>query len=196
MKLRLPLLLIVSCLFLIGCPSYSLHPLYIDQDAVTEPALEGTWVSTDPGDKGEVTFKKVGDHEYSAASFDADPKVIQSYKVHLVRLGSHLFMDYIADEQTIAGAKVDNPPGVIATHMIVKLKVSGDDLAFATLEDDAIRKQNPAGSAPLDYQITDERVVLVTAPTDVLRLYISAHTEDVFSDFEHLKRKTKTPINP
>lgn len=195
MKLRL-LFLVSACLPLIGCPSYSLHPLYTDQDAVTEPALEGTWVGTDPSDKGEVTFKKVGDHEYSAASFDSEPKVIQTYKVHLVRLGGQLFMDYIADEQTIAGAKVDNPPGVIATRMILKLKVSGDDLTFATLEDDAIRKQNPAGSTPLDYQITDEGVVLVTAQTDALRRYISAHTEDVFSSVDHLKRKVKTPSQP
>ncbi len=195
MKLRLLLRLVfvVVCLPLIGCPSYSLHPLCTDQDAVVEPALEGTWLGTDPGDKGEITFKKVGEHEYSAASFDADPKVIQTYKIHLVRLGGQLFMDYIADEQTIAGAKLDNPPGVIATHMIMKVKVSGDDLAYATLEDDAIRKQNPTGGGPLDYQITDEGAVLVTAQTDTLRRYISAHTDDTFSSFDHLKRKVNAP---
>ena len=198
MKLRLLLfpISVLACLPLIGCPSYSLHPLYTDQDAVVEPALEGTWIGTDPGDKGEITFKKVGDHEYSAASFDADPKVIQTYKVHLVRLGGQLFMDYVADEQTIAGAKLDNPPGVIATHMITKVKVSGDDLAYATLEEDAIRKQNPTGGGPLDYQITDEGAVLVTAQTDALRRYISAHAGDAFSKFEHLKRKVTAPSQP
>jgi hypothetical protein len=195
MKLLL-LFLVATCVFLIGCPSYSVHPLYTEQDAVVEPALEGTWIGTDPGDKGEITFKKVGDHEYSAASFDADPKVIQTYKVHLVRLGDQLFMDYIADEQTIAGEKLDNPPGVIATHMITKVKVSGDDLAYATLEDDAIKKQNPTGGGPLDYQITDEGAVLVTAQTDALRRYISAHAEDAFSKSEHLKRKLKAPSQP
>jgi hypothetical protein len=198
MKLRLLLRLVFvfACLPLIGCPSYSLHPLYTDQDAVVEPALEGTWVDTDPGGKGEITFKKVGDYEYSAASFDADPRVIQTYKVHLVRVGGQLFMDYVADEQTIAGAKVDNPPGVIATHVILKVKISGDDLAYATLEDDAVRKQSVAGGAPLDYQITDEGAVLVTAQTDALRRYISAHSEDAFSKFEHLKRKGKAPTQP
>lgn len=197
MKLRVLsfLVLMLSCLPLIGCPSYSLHPLYTDKDAVAEPALEGTWVSPDPGDKGEMTFKKVGDYEYSMAVVDPDMKDGQTYKVRLVRLGGQLFMDLVSDEQTVDGVKQDAPLGVLATHVILKLKMSEDDLAYATLEDDAIRKPNPTGGAPLDYLETDEGL-LVTAPTDVLRRYISAHTEDVFSEFEHMKRKAKAPVQP
>ena len=79
--------------------------------------------------------------------------------------------------------------------MIAKVKVTEDDLAYTTLEEDKIREQNPTGGALLDYQITD-RDVLVTAQTDALRRYISAHAEDAFSKFEHLKRKGKAPIQP
>lgn len=197
MKLRVLLFLIsiLACLPLIACPSYSLHPLYTDQDAVAEPALEGTWVSPDPGDKGEMTFKKVSDYEYSLAIVDPDIKASQTYKVHLVHLGGQLFMDLVFDDQTVDGVKQDDPIGVLATHVILKLKTSGDDLAYATLEDDAIKKPNPTGGAPLDYLGTDEGL-LVTAPTDALRRYISAHTEDVFSEFEHFKRKAKAPVRP
>ena len=195
MKLRLLLFLIVSCLFLIGCPSYSVHPLYTDQDAVVEPALEGTWVFPDPGDKEEFSFQKCCDHEYNLDILLPDTKVSQNYKVHLVRLGGQLFMDLIASEQKVAGAKLDGPLGVIATHVIAKVKISGDDLAYATLEDDAIRKQSTSGGVLLDYQIADGGV-FVTAPTDALRRYISVHTEDAFSNFKHLKRKGKAPIQP
>ena len=58
-----------------------------------------------------------------------------------------------------------------------------------SLEDDAIRKQSISGGTPLDYQMANGSPLLVTAQTDVLRHYISGHAEDVFSDFEHLKRK-------
>lgn len=193
MKLRLLLfpVFILACLLLIGCPAYSVHPLYNDQDAVVEPALEGTWVDPDPDDKEEMTFKKAGDGEYSRAVFHPDTKVSQTYKVHLVRLGGQLFMDLIANDQTVDGAKLDDWFGAIPTHVIEKVKISGDDLAWAPLEDDAIKKQSTAGGAPLDYQ-TIGNDMLVTAPTDVLRRYISAHDETVFSDFEHLKRKVKT----
>jgi hypothetical protein len=191
------LFLVVACLALLGCPSYSVHPLYTDQDAVVEPALEGAWVGPDPDDKEGVVFKKAGDHEYSMAVFYPATKVTQTYEVHLVRLRGHLFMDLIANDQTVDGAKLDGVMGVISTHIILKVKISGDDLAYATLEleDDALRKQNTAGGTPLDYYMVNEGV-LVTASTDPLRRYISAHTEDGFSKFEHMKRKGKTPIQP
>jgi hypothetical protein len=197
MKLRLLLFLVsvLACVPLIGCPAYSVHPLYTDQDAVVEPALEGTWVFPDPGDKEEITFKKASDHEYSMAIFHPDTKISETYKVHLVRLGAQLYMDFIADEQTIPGVKLEGPLGVIATHVILKVKISGDDLAHATLEEDAIKKQSPTGGAPLIYQMSDGGL-LVTAETDALRRFISAHTEDVFSEFEHMKRKAKSAGQP
>jgi hypothetical protein len=191
MKLRLLLLIVVACLFLIGCPAYSVHPLYTDHDAVVEPSLEGTWLGPDPTNQEEMTFKKVGDHEYSLTGADAKMRqVTQTYRVHMVRLGGQLFMDIIAYDQTINGVELDGQIGVIPTHVILKVKISGDDFAYSTLEDDAIKKQSAAGGAPLDYQIA-EGAVLVTIPTDDLRRYISDHPDTLFSDSQHLKRKGK-----
>jgi hypothetical protein len=195
MKLLLLLFLVFACLALIGCPSYSVHPLYTDQDTVAEPALEGSWSGPDSGDKEEIAFQKSGDHEYNMAIFHPDTKVRENYKVHLVRLGGQMFMDFIVDGQTVDGAKLEGPIGVIPTHVIAKVKISGDDLAYATLEDDAIRKPSTSGGAPLDYQMVDEGM-LVTAQTDTLRRYISSHAEEAFSTFQHLKRKGKAPTQP
>ena len=195
MKARLLLFLISSCLLLCGCPSYSVHPLYTDQDAVVEPTLEGTW-SPGPDDKEELSFQKSGDHDYSLAIFCPGTKVRQNYEVHLVRLGGELFMDLIFEDQTVNGAKVDDPFGVVHAHVLAKVRISGDDLAYATLDVDAIRKQSVSGGTPLDYQVANGSPLLVTVQTDALRRYISAHAEDVFSDFEHLKRKRETSIQP
>jgi hypothetical protein len=194
MKLLL-LFPIVGCLLLIGCPSYSVHPLYTDQDAVVEPALEGTWSSPDPNDKETIVFQKSDHHEYGLSIFHPDTRVKENYKVHMVRLEGQMFMDLIADDQTVGDVKMDGPMGVIPTHVILKVKVSGDDLAYATLDDDAIWKQSSAGGAVLDYQMVDGGV-LVTTPTDALRSYISSHEPDAFSKLEHLKRNGKTPIRP
>jgi hypothetical protein len=114
--------------------------------------------------------------------------VSQNYKVHLVRLGDQLFMNLIFNDQTVDGTEVDSPLGVVPAHVIAKVKISGDDLAYATLEDDAIRKQSIAGDTSRDYEM-ENGSMFVTAQTDALRRYISAHAEDLFSDFEHLKRK-------
>lgn len=191
----LRLLPLAVCLALTGCPSYSVHPLYTDQDAVVEPALEGWWSNPESDDKQGIVFQKSSDRKYTMSVLQPDAKVRQNYEVHLVRLGSEEFMDIIADDQTINGVNLDLPMGAIPTHVILKVKISGDDLAFATLEGDAIRKQSPAGEVVLDYQMLD-RGVLVTAPTDALRRYLAAHTQDVFTPVEHLKRTLKSPTHP
>jgi hypothetical protein len=185
---------ILACLLLCGCPSLSVHPLYTDQDAVVEPALEGTW-SASPAEKEEYCFQRSGDHEYSLAVLYGDTKVSQNYEVHLVRLDGQLFMDLIFKNQTVRGAEVDDPLGIVPAHVIAKVQISGDDLAFATLEDDAIQNQSTSGGTPLDYQMASTSM-LVTTETEALRSYISAHAEDGFSDFEHLQRKVETSIQP
>jgi len=190
MKARLLAVFIVLCLPLCACPSYSLHPLYTDEDAVVELALAGTW-SIDPDDNVELLFEKSAADEYSLSISCPDPKALQNYKVHLVRLEGQLFMDLIFENQTVEGTKVEEPVGAFHAHLILKVNISGDDLAYAVLEDDAIRKPIIPGSTPLDYDEADGGL-LVTAQTDALRDYISAHAEDGFSDFAHLKRKTGT----
>lgn len=190
MKSRLLAVFIVLCLPLCACPSYSSHPLYTDEDAVAEPALEGTW-GADSDDQTELLFQKSGDHEYSLAVSCPDTKVHQNYKVHLVRLGGQLFMDLFFESQTVEGTEVEEPAGAFHAHVILKVNISGNDFAFATLEDDAIRKPIVPESTPPDNDQTDEGL-LVTAQTDALRDYVSAHAEDGFSEFEHLQRKNGT----
>lgn len=127
---RLLLFIVSAYLLLSGCAPSSVHALYTDQDAVVEPDLEGTW-SLVPDDKGELVFQKSGDHEYALAIFCTDTKVRQNYEVHLVRLGGQLFMDLIFKDQTVDETEVDGPLGVVPTHIIAKVKIARDDLAYA-----------------------------------------------------------------
>jgi len=188
MKARplLPLLMF-ACLPLSGCPSYSVNPLYTDKDAVVEPNLEGTWISSDSSDKEEFVFQKSGDHKYNLAMVNPDTKVRQNFQVHLVRLGDQIFMDFMYENQTINGVKLDDPVVVIPAHVIAKVKISPDDLAYAGLEDDAIKSQSVSKGSPLDYQMAGGSL-LITAQTDALRRYVSAHADDAFSKLEHLRR--------
>jgi len=189
-KMRWLPMLMLTCLWLGGCPAYSLNPLYTSQDAVVEPALAGKWISLDADDKEEIVIQKSGDHEYKLSSFDPNTKITSDYDIDLVRLGGKLFMNLQYNGGTLDGATVDEPMGILPMHMIMKVEVSGDDLAFATMEDDAIKKQ---GAKYLKYEMFDqESVVLVTAETIDLRKYVAAHTEDGFSQYGHLRRLTKT----
>ena len=183
---------VLFCLVLSGCTAYSIHPLYTSEDAVVEPGLEGTWIEADKKDPSEFCLQKSGAHEYSMVLSGPDSKIVQNYNVNLVRLGDQLFMDMVFKDQTIDGTKIDDPLGVLATHIILKINLTGDELAYATLDGDAIKKQNSWESLPLEYTVLDESM-LVTAQTVDLRRYLSVHAYGVFSDYEHLTRKMQQP---
>lgn len=178
----------LACLALSGCAPTSIHSLYTSEDAVVEPALEGTWMDADKQDDTPIVLKKSGDHQYTMTIVDPDKKFVQNYDVNLVRLGNELYMDLAFSDQTIDGEKVDLPLGALPSHEIVKLRITGDDLAYATLDSKEIRKQNQWTSQPLAFTDTDEDALIVS-PTADLRNYITTHADDVFGDFEHLTRK-------
>jgi len=178
--------LALICLVFSGCPAYSVHPLYTDQDAVVEPNLEGTWVG-DSDEKSEFHFKLSGAHQYSLEVSDPNSGRQQNYQVNLVRLGEQLFMDLVFKDQTVNGTNFDDPFGAISCHIIAKLTISGNDLAYSTLESEPIEMQNPPETRLT--HVTTEGPLLVTASTEALRRYVSAHVGDGFSDWTHLTRK-------
>ena len=185
--LALPLAAAV-CLILSGCAPTSVHPLYSDDDAVVEPALEGTWIDADKPDDAPIVLKKSGDHAYTMTIGDPDTKSEQNFNVNLVRLGNELYLDMAFSDQKVLGTKLDLPLGAFPAHEIVKLRVAGDELAYAMLDSEQIQKQNQWDSLPL--LLTDgDQATLITAPTADLRHYITIHADDVFGDFNHLTRK-------
>jgi hypothetical protein len=180
MKVRLFLFPMFACLLLCGCPTFSVHPLCTNQDAI--------WIPS-PDEKGSFVFQKSGDHWYGWVVFYWDTKVTQNYELHLVRLAGQHFMDLIFKDQTVNGTTVDDSLGTGCTHVIAKVKISADDPAYATLEDDAIRNQSTSPGTPLDCQIADGAMPLTTQ-TEGIRRYISAPASDALSDFELLHRKS------
>jgi hypothetical protein len=189
MKTLLVLSLAAVCLVFSGCPAYSVHPLYTDQDATVEPALEGTWIDSSDHET-ELRFQQSGTHEYTLVVSDPHSRIEQNYRVKLVRLGDQLFVDLAFEDQALNGAQIDDPIGVLPTHAIAKVNISGDDLAYATLEDEPVQKQDTRGTG-LE-QINTDGGPLVTAQTEALRRYVSAHADDAFSDWNHLTRKRET----
>lgn len=179
---------IASCsLILSGCSAvYSAHPLYTNEDAVEEPALEGKWT---PGNDDKTAFciQKSDGTEYNMVVSEPDSKIIQLFKINLVRLNSDLFADIAFKSQLFDREEVDPPLGTITNHVIVKLDISENDLAYAPLDADVIEKQSKEGSAHLDYLDTND-AMLLTASTEDLRQYISIYSDRLFPEFSHYRR--------
>jgi hypothetical protein len=152
-------------------------------------------MGTDTDDKGEITFYKSKNAGYEISVFDPGTKVKDTYDVNLVRLTGKLFMDAQYEQETVDGVNVDPAIGVLPMHVIWKIKIYGDDLAIAELDDDAIKKPHGFGGSKLKHELLNPgmfQLLLVTADTKDLRRYVAAHADDGFSEVGHLKRVGKT----
>jgi hypothetical protein len=182
----------LASFFLAGCPVSDLHPLYTSSDNVAEPLLVGKWIPPDSGDKGGISFEKASGSGYTMTVDDPDTGYSDRYDVQLVRLGGNLFADLHFSSRSHGATNIDMPFGVTATHMVVKLTVTKDDLGWATMEDDSLKNIMKTDAAPgkpavgnLAYDSDDS---LVLADTETLRRYVTAHATDGFSAGDHLKR--------
>jgi len=185
-------LLVLASFLLTGCPVSNLHPLYNNSDNVAEPLLVGKWIPPDSGDKGSISFEKASGSGYTMVIDDPDTGFSDRYDVQLVRLSGILFGDFRFSGRSHASANIDMPFGMVSAHMVVKLKVSKDDMEWSTMEDDALKNVMKTDVSPekptvgkLEYDADDS---LVLADTDTLRRYVVAHATDGFSEVEHLKR--------
>jgi hypothetical protein len=183
---------------LTGCTAvYSVHPLYTSEDeSIVEAPLEGTWVGHDD-EKVEFSFQKVEDNKYKMVISGPDSKIIQVYEVHLVQLRDQLFMDLVLKNEAVCQTDVGDQLGVVSHHVIAKVEISQDDLAFSSMDADLILKQNIGEYLPLEHVDTDG-LLLITSPTESLRKYVSDYAGTVFSEDEHLARKPETaqPASP
>jgi hypothetical protein len=185
-------LVIVASIFLAGCPVSDLHPLNNSSDNVAEPLLVGKWIPPDSGDKGFVAFEKAESSGYTMIVSDPATGLTDQYEVHLVRLGVNLFADLKFAKRTHGDANVDTPIGLVATHTVLKLTVTRDDLGWATFDDDVFKNTSTTDAPPekptvekLEY---DPDTLLVLTGTEALRRFVAAHATDGFPETDHWHR--------
>lgn len=193
-RLALPATLL--CTILIGGCASAVSPLYVKSDAVTDPAIVGTWTSSDKGDPGTVRIAKAQGFSYEISVSDAKSADNTVYDAHLVKLGGSAFADLFLTKFRHAGQDIELPAGAVALHQIVKYRVAGDDLYCSGIDSDALGKaakqtgfslqlRDPEdGNAP---EVGGDAVIIST--TAELRRYFSAHPADIFGEVDHFKRQ-------
>lgn len=173
-----------------GCAS-TVSPLYTNTDAVTDPAIVGTWVSNEQNNQSTVRVEKTNNGSYQVTLHDQKSGDDSVYNTHLVKLGSVSFADLLLTSYRHQGQDVDLPAGAVALHEIVKYQVTGDDLAISSIDGDALDKAAKQAGFPLQLRDTEKTggttVILSTTPE--LRRYFSAHPADIFGEVGHLKRQ-------
>jgi len=173
---------------LCGCWTYSLQPVYSDDDPnlAYEPALAGTWkIENDEsititGDSASKKYQLecVG----VSSNAEAQPKTDYDFTFsgRLVELGDERFLDVVPE-----GGETGGVPGMLPAHNLFKVSVQGDTLLLFPLNVDWLCSAPQADQAALGQCIDGD--FILTASTDVLQEYVRNHSDDehVFPELDH-----------
>lgn len=164
---------------LTGCWTYSLRPVYSDDDPnlTCEPALQGTWKSdsnesiTITGDsnckKYQLKWMRLSSNAEAQPKTDFD----FTFSGRLVQLGADRFLDVVPEMDEEGGV-----PGMLPTHSVFKISLQGDTLFLLPLNLDWLCSAPLSDQAALGQCIDGD--FILTASTDVLQEYVRNHGED------------------
>ena len=158
----LSLVVPASFLMLTGCTpvTVSLNPLVGDKDAVSEPAIAGTWQSTDGG--GHLVIRATGPTEYEVVEPKDDPEGEESFRMRLIRINGEILAD-MSPEKTVG----------LPVHWIFRVRLTGDRLRLALFNSAWLRSEitGPGGPAHAVLEDDDGDVVL-TGSTAELQSFV------------------------
>lgn len=171
--------------FSTGCQHIvSLHPLYTEKDLVSEPALEGTWVMQMDG----VELEAIATHEVSESNSyqltytftfgSADKGWGAQFQAHPVRLGDHLFLDLSLNEDATKKLFENRYWPKFSRHLFCRIKIEGDGLQVAFLNQKWLKKKIDSGDIKLAYELAEKNVMVITSSTQELQAFAIKYADD------------------
>jgi len=157
-------------LFLMGCPTRSLYPLFADKDITFNPNLVGAWNEID--NHSTYVFKKGEgkDYEITIAGKKGDTT---HYKLQLGRLGKYWFFDSFPKEDPVDFH-------MIPTHLISKIWLQGDTLKFSFLESDSLIKRMGSGKLKIAATYPDDNMILTSSTEELQKVILEIADDDAF----------------
>lgn len=174
-------LLVFAGLALTGCRSISFLYSLVEgpQDVAKDVDVSGVWTSA--GQKESWTFERQKDGSYSLTWRDKEDTL--QLEAQVVRLSNYLFLDLASKPEGSA----------ITGHLFGRLRIDGDTLAVAWLDNDWMeRKLAKERALPFELPCTgkERRCYVVTASTADLQNFLlrNASDETAFEKWESLTR--------
>src|SRR5262249_49573466 len=143
------LALLSAALLITGCGDLlSLHALYLPNEKVIDPAIEGKWENKD----NLLTIERAADFYDVKLQSKKDPSESAKYEVRLANIGNIRFADLLSAD--------------IIGHMFLKVRVTGDQLHFAFFDSKWLRERIPHEEADL---VNHGKQAVLTQQTAELR---------------------------
>jgi hypothetical protein len=178
-------------------PISSFYPLWDERHAAFEPQLLGEWRDAESRDDGAMSFAESAEKTYLVTYSEKDEKsgkIKKSlYTAKLVRLGKHLFIDFIIDE-----ASFDKLMGkeayqsLVPMHFFNRIELDGDILKIAFLDDERFEKK--VSKKEIDLPLLKRKnIILLTAETAKIQQVLErfAEDKDLWGEFTVMHRKSK-----
>jgi hypothetical protein len=181
--MRKPLLVVVlACsLLMTGCLTLSVYPLYTAKDLVTEPQIEGKWITQEDNEVWEI--HKSGDAYMAVCPGDREGEPVD---MRIVQLGGQRFLDLTAH---------DAPSLAVPGHMFGKIAVTGDEMTIQLMTSSWLEKKAREAGLPVLEMADNE--ILLTAPTAELQKFVVRYAADpdAFEKPTKLKRLRPEPAH-
>ncbi|MFC1650611.1 hypothetical protein ACFL2X_03480 [Candidatus Latescibacterota bacterium] len=167
-----PILLLITAVLFSGCLVTSVHPLGNEDDIIFEENLIGMW---DVDDDEYWLFTEGENKSYKLYIYGEGEK--GEYNANLIKLLDKLFLDIYPDRLDTGNIVTDVL--MLPTHTFLRFSLddSGLGLEFTDPEwfTDRIDRNEDIG---IEYLITEDEVITLTAPTEKLQAFYLSHADD------------------
>jgi len=173
---KISFLFVGLMLFLPSCIP-SLHPLYTPDTLVFEPALLGTWENDDD----PFIFKKLGDKAYLMETKEESGAKGERYKVHLVKLGEHYFLDFYAyaDNDFLSDDEGYGVAAKVRTHTFAKVKWENNQLEIRHFaENEWLEQLFEQRRIRIKHEVLEDGTIILTAGPRELQKFFLKYADD------------------
>lgn len=178
----------------LACIPLSLHPLYTSKDVVFEEWLVGEWTD----DETEFTFERSDENAYALTVLEEGKK--GEFKVHMVRLGEHYFIDLhpgSIDDMDDCDSHWLWAIHMWPVHTFIRVRLEEDVLYVAFMDLDWLTDALEERKIRIKHETNDD-MILLTASTSKLKRFVKKYADspDAFPEEGELHRKSACAEKP
>jgi hypothetical protein len=188
------LIALVLFFLVTGCIP-SINPIFEEKDLITDPALVGTWSTSESEDAETWTFETTDTKAYRLTIRQGEESSLMI--ANLVAVGEHRFLDLSPASEAIESTKLGAyyRCALVPAHLFPKVTLTNEQLTVQWMDEDwlgELLRKEPAILSHVWRKGKDDALIL-TAQTAELRAFLLKHAAnaEAFKGGDGLKRVLK-----
>lgn len=187
----LGLIALVLFILVTGCIP-SINPIFEEKDLITDPALVGTWSTSESEDSETWIFETTDTKAYRLTIEHGDESSVMI--ANLVAVGEHRFLDLSPDSKQIESTKLGDyyRCALVPAHLFPKVTLNKEQLTVQWMNKDwlgALIRKEPAILSHV-WRNGESDALILTAQTAELHAFLLKHAAnaEAFQNGDTLKR--------